>query len=503
MAIGRGVAVATLALCAAACSFASSTRELGQNALTAMGGAERVRAIRNFAMTGGTGSRSGLGQSVNAGASEAPSALADVVETVDLANGRAALAYEVITPGGFAQRRREILTKSGDRPVGLEDVGQRPLTVMSASALFSWGTQNSPVMTLRRNIVVIALSAAEAATNELTESRTLDGRSLQYGKTILDHESVGVYFDTKTGLIAAYETLDSETMLGDVTALYLLDDYRAVAGVQLPHRIRVQKGGADFAAVRFTGATINNDTAMTLFDIPPSATADVEQVLAAGSDYSPVTLTSLGNDVYFAQAYSHHSLVVVFPTYVAIVEAPYTDAQTKTLVKRIETQFPGKPVRYAAITHPHFDHTGGARAAAAAGATLLVTSAHEKALRTLLEARHTNPADVLDTNRSTGGKVGSLSLFDGKYVLREGEQALELYALTGSPHVDPMVVAFVPKAGILFQSDLYFPATGAPSTPEAVHLLQALRKLGITPSVHAGGHGGVAPFDELVKAAGS
>ena len=87
-------------------------------------------------------------------------------------------------------------------------------------------------------------------------------------------------------------------------------------------------------------------------------------------------------------------------------------------------------------------------------------------------------------------------------MLSEGEQTLELYALTGSPHSDPIVVAFVPRSGVLFQSDLYFPATGAPRTAEAAHLLQSVRKLGIQPKVHAGGHGGVAPFDELVKAVG-
>lgn len=502
VATGRTLAVAALAFCATACSLAPSTREMGQNALAAMGGAERVRAIRNFAMTGGTGSRAALGQAVKVTLADHAATLAEVVETVDLANGRAALAYEVTTPSGFSQRRREILTKVGDRPVGLEEVGQRPLTAVSASGLFSWGTQNSPAMTLRRNVVVVALSAAEAATTELTESRTLDERSLQYGRTILDHESVGVYFDSKTGLIAAYETLDSEEMLGDVTAVYLLDDYRPVAGVLLPHRIRILKGDAPYADVQFTGATVNNDAAMNLFEIPPAATVGVEQVMAAGADYSPVTLTSLGHDVYFAQAYSHHSLVVVFPSYIALVEAPYTEAQTRTLVRRLETQFPGKPVKYAAVTHPHFDHTGGLRAVAAAGATILVTDGHARAIRALLEARHTNPADALGINRSTGGKVGGLSVFNAKYVLGEGEQLLELYALTGSPHADPIVVAFVPSAGILFQSDLYVPATGAPSTPEAVHLLQALRKLGITPTVHAGGHGGVAPFDELVKAIG-
>ena len=105
--MGRGLAVATLALCAAACSSAPATRAMGKNALAAMGGEERVRAIHNLTMTGGTGSRSRLGQAVSATTAEPRAALANVIEIVDLANGRAALAYEVTTPGGFAQRRRE------------------------------------------------------------------------------------------------------------------------------------------------------------------------------------------------------------------------------------------------------------------------------------------------------------------------------------------------------------------------------------------------------------
>lgn len=500
--MSRGLAVAIVLVWAAACSSPPATRDMGAKALAAMGGEERVRAIRSLAMTGGTGTRSRLGQAPTIKTAERRATLANVTETVDLANGRAALAYEITTADGFSQRRREILTRAGDRLVGLEDVGQRPLAFMSPAALFSWGTQNSPAMTLRRNVVVVALAAAAAASTELIEDRDLDGRALQYGRTILDHESVGVYFDKETGLIAAFETLDSETMLGDVTAIYLLEDYRAVAGVQLPHRIRIRKGGAHYADVQFNAITVNDDTAAKVFDLPANATAELERALSAGADYSPVTLTSLGGGVYFAMAYSHHSLVVEFPSYIALVEAPYTEAQTRTLMKLIGMQFPGKPVRYAAVTHPHFDHVGGVRGAAAAGATILTAGGHESPIRALLEARHTNPADALDTNRYTGGKVGTLSLFDQKYVLREGDQTLELHALTGSPHADPMVVAYVPKAGVLFQSDLYFPATGAPRTPEAAHLLQSLRKLGITPTVHAGGHGGVAPFDELVKAIG-
>jgi glyoxylase-like metal-dependent hydrolase (beta-lactamase superfamily II) len=66
-----------------------------------------------------------------------------------------------------------------------------------------------------------------------------------------------------------------------------------------------------------------------------------------------------------------------------------------------------------------------------------------------------------------------------------------------------MVIAFVPGSGVLFQSDLFFPGTGGGSTPEAAHLLESVRKLNLRVRTNAGGHGGVAPFDELVKAVGT
>jgi len=52
----------------------------------------------------------------------------------------------------------------------------------------------------------------------------------------------------------------------------------------------------------------------------------------------------------------------------------------------------------------------------------------------------------------------------------------------------------------LFQSDLFFPATGAPAGPDAVALLTAVKALKLKVATNAGGHGGVGPFVELEQA---
>jgi len=116
-----------------------------------------------------------------------------------------------------------------------------------------------------------------------------------------------------------------------------------------------------------------------------------------------------------------------------------------------------------------------------------------------MEAPHTSNPDALERAKKAG-TAGSIEFFEGKRVISDGGQTLELYSVTNIPHVVPMVLAFVPKGGVLFQSDLFFPGTGAPAGPDAVALLEAIKGLKLKVTTHAGGHGGVGPAAELEKA---
>jgi glyoxylase-like metal-dependent hydrolase (beta-lactamase superfamily II) len=498
----RLLGLVVLTVFASACSSAPTPRQLAEDAVAAMGGLQQLQAIRALTMKGGTGSRSRLGQTVHVGDPETPAELKNVVEIADLSGGRASLDYE-IQLGEFGQHRHEILTKRGDALVGIEIVGTRPIIATSPTGLFSWGTQNSPEFLLRRNVVSIVLAAAGSASDAApAEDREFNGKMAKYGtaKTKFGEE-VALYFDPQSKLLAGYEMTDTETMLGDVPAQYILEDYKAADGVTLPHKITVRKQGRDYSSVQFASISVNDAAVDQAFAIPEAAAKEADRAAAAGV-YSPVAISKIADGLHFVQAYSHNSLIVEFPSWLVVVEAPYTEAQSLTLGQVVQEQFPGKPIRYAAVTHHHYDHTGGVRGIAALGATILVEKGHEPALREILDARHTQPQDELDKRRNAqpAQPTGSIEVYEGKKIISEGKQSLELHAFTGSPHVEPMVLAYVPGARALFQSDLWFPGTGGTGNPAAKQLLESVRALKLQVATNVGGHGGVAPFAELEKA---
>jgi glyoxylase-like metal-dependent hydrolase (beta-lactamase superfamily II) len=458
-----------------------------------MGGLAALQGVRTLVQKGG-GTRRHFGQIPATGAADPQGVLSELTETIDLDNGRAAFDNVVQIGEGFTQHRTEAYTTYKGQPLGWGTTAGRPNIVTSVNGLFSWATHNTPEILLRRNPVTIALAAAAA--QDPVEERTLDGVSYWFVNTRLGGEMIGLYIDKTTSLLHAYSALDTESMWGDTNSIYVLGDYRPVGTVVLPYALEIRKDDGVYARLQYTDITLNDDSALAIFAIPADVTEQAEQVLAAGDgSWVPLQWNPVAENITHVVAFSHHSMVVEFPSFVVVVEGPYTEGQSLTLARMIEENI-GKPIRYVVPTHPHYDHTGGIRGLASLGASVLVAGGHEAELRMIVEAPHSNPPDALATNLAAGAEVGRVEVFNGSTEVSEGDQTLQLYEVTGIPHVAPKVLAFVPATGVLFQSDLFFGGPGPDST--ALHAAIAALELDVQQIV--GGHGGVLPYSALEAA---
>jgi hypothetical protein len=128
-----------------------------------------------------------------------------------------------------------------------------------------------------------------------------------------------------------------------------------------------------------------------------------------------------------------------------------------------------------------------------------VEKRQEPLLKKLLDAKHTHPKDDLQTAIDAKKPVGMIETYEGKHVIKEGNQTLELHAFD-SMHFQPMVMAYVPGARVHFQSDLWFPGVPLPSNPALVQLNDAIKAANLKVDTLVGGHGGIGPYSAMAKA---
>ena len=486
-----------------------STQQMIQESIVAMGGAEKLESIQ-LTVLQGSGTFTWLGEGANAGDPGPTATLQNLVEVYDYANGRAAFEYDLVS--WYHTRRREVLTKYGEgeaaRPVGFvwrPDIGA---AVQSPEALYGFAYQTSPEIGMRRSYLNILLDISNTGVEgQTTEDREFDGtmRTFATAKT-KQGEPLDLYFDPETKLLVGYEITETNPIMGDIRSTYTFEDFKPGDDVLFPHRLKIRGEARNAADIQYTSVSFGeNALAEEMFTFPESLGR--EGTRATSGDYVPLQLFPVAPGVFQANGWSHSSMVVEFPRWLVVVEAPQGEIHSKVLDQLLKKQFPEKPVRYVAVTHPHHDHIGGVRAFAAWGATILVDKNHATAMKQIVDAPHSYPPDELERNRRSQQNVGGIEVYDGKQVISDGGRTLELYAIhpmgAGGDPSDTMVIAYLPSERVLFQSDL----GGKP-------LFEAVTKLNLRPENMLSGHGapqglrpraqgsGVASFAALARTAG-
>ena len=167
----------------------------------------------------------------------------------------------------------------------------------------------------------------------------------------------------------------------------------------------------------------------------------------------------------------------------------------------LRARFPTKPVRLVVNTHHHWDHSGGLRAVLSAGVPVVTQAGNVAFVRGISVARKTVKPDALARRLGPARiPVPAITGVADSLVLGSGDGQVVIYRLP-TAHVEGMLAAYVPAARLLFVSDVLSPGpTLAPAG--SAELVALVRARGLTVERVAGGHGGVANWADVERAAG-
>jgi glyoxylase-like metal-dependent hydrolase (beta-lactamase superfamily II) len=303
------------------------------------------------------------------------------------------------------------------------------------------------------------------------------------------------YIDDQS-LVDKVETWIEHPAAGDLLIEADYSGYKDFGGVKYPTRIVQSQGGFP---------TLD----LTLSDVKPNAPVTIQAPQrgggGGGAAQGPgVRSIKVSEGVFYIIGGPNNSVAVEFKDYIVMLEAPQNAERAAAFMAEAKKQIPNKPIRYLVNTHHHFDHSGGIRAFAAEGATIITQKINKPYYDKILMGPRTLDPDPLSKSKK---KILYETLTDRK-VLTDGTRTIEIHLVKDTPHTDGTVMAYLPKEKILVEADIFdSPGPGVPAITEgpktAANLIDNIERLKLDVErllpIHASD---VVPVSELYKFAG-
>ncbi len=297
-----------------------------------------------------------------------------------------------------------------------------------------------------------------------------------------------------SGLISSIESNVPHAVLGQMPVLTRFLDYQSEAGLMLPSRIVQMQGGHPALDLQVTDATANEAVEITVPDDVRVATENV-------------TVEKVADGVWFLAGGTHNSVAIEQLGQIVLVEMPLHARRARAVLDAANKLVAGKQAATVINTHHHFDHAGGLRAAAAAGATIVTSALARPYLEAVLLAAPERGAVAIAIATAPAARAAGFVAVDGRAVLNDATRQIEIHELQDSIHARGLLMVWLPRERLLIQAGAYIP--GAPNAPPPavpdpnhLNLVQNLERLGIAPRLILPLQGRVMPASDLYVQAG-
>jgi glyoxylase-like metal-dependent hydrolase (beta-lactamase superfamily II) len=446
------------------------------DAATAMGGGDRLLAAKTLVIEG-AGMNGNLGQDMTPEATGQQFTVAGYKRSVDLANSRARVEQTRTPTFVYFQGpapQKQVLGLDGD--VGYNIAANGTVTRIAPAAARDRRTEyyHHPLTIVR---------AALDPSTKLSNARSAGVENL-VDVALADGVQVTLGIDATTKLPSRVTSRTDNPVLGDVVVETTFTDYRDIGGLKLPSRLTTTTDGVTTADLRVSSQALDADVGDLASPAAPAP---------AGAPPVNVTAEAVAPGIWLLAGQSHHSVLVEFSDHLTLIEAPQSEARTLGVIAKAREVRPGKPLTQVVMTHHHFDHSTGIRAAISEGLEVIAHTSAAAFVQDIAKRPHTIVPDALAKNP----RPARVTPVGDRLVLQDGAMAMHLYPIAGSPHGDTLLMAHFPKERVLVQADV-FPNTNAPAYP--ANLLENVRKRSLEVDRIVGIHGAIAPFSALEAA---
>jgi glyoxylase-like metal-dependent hydrolase (beta-lactamase superfamily II) len=447
-----------------------------QAAAQALGGAERLRSVRNITAAGyGQYAYQFGGGRIN-GEPEAPekySAANELTRVYDLENDRFQLAerrnmlFPFLAPFGHSWG---MVTQRLDGDLAYDVMGDRQVRVpaMSDNPLMVDGVHVRRMLMTTNPIVLVRtmMDPATKMTARRQGNETVVDLTLKYG----DRMSAGFEADGLPKWVR-WSTRHTDTGQMNFTTYYTgWSDATGGSGLKLPlaYTTRLSYRNVDYFKMYVDAYQIN--TAIADLAAPAAVRA-----LPEPPSYPVPTITSkpIGKGLWRVD--QGGTTVIEFADHIALYEGGVNVSTMKAVIAHARTLAPGKPVTQLIASHNHFDHTAGLRQAVAEGLTIIQRKGSESQFREMVA--HAAPDYPDDLARSP--KELKFLAVDDHLRLSDSFQTVDIYWAQNNGHMADAIVAYVPSERLMMEGDLVTAAFDWQHWPDSFRDIIAKFKLDV------------------------
>jgi len=428
----------------------SSKPAILNEAATALGGAERIRAVKNITLVGYAHYAYQMGGGNIDARTDAPQkyqAANDLKRVYDLENNRFQqterrnflFPFAAVFGHSYAPTN---LILDGDIAYDVAPDGKAARIPRWVDGVLHLDGPHMRRAWMNNNPVVAVRTALDPATKVGSPRR--EGKLTVVDLTLKEGDKLSLAIDTQSKLPEWLRWTNPQSNLGQVTFTTHYSGYASYSGLLMPlgYRTTLDWRNIDYAKMWV-------DTYLVDQQIPDLA-APAEVRAAPEPELPPVEVKATQVAPHIWRLTPYGSNVFEFADHLAIFELGGSQRVSQATIDAARQLVPGKPLTQYIPSHHHFDHTAGFRVGVAEGLTVISRPTNELIFREMAEHRAPDYPDALEKNR----KPLKFQAMGEHLRLSDSTLTVDLYWARNNTHMADAVFAYIPASKVMVEGDI-------------------------------------------------